>query len=186
MKIRSTLLFACMLVVPLLAMFSHKIPRDLRRVAWQQVWDPARRSITSAFGSTVETPASPAPDGVALAPLQPPVQPPLQQAVVARAPEPVAPAAQPLATRKAIEDRLVELGAFSLECAPRDDIGGLHRCSCRVAADPSGQLQRVFQSADPDPVMALQSLLGQVQFWQQRMAAGLPPTQAPSGQTQRF
>jgi hypothetical protein len=39
-----------------------------------------------------------------------------------------------------------------------------------VPADPSGQLQRVFQSSNPDPVVALKNLHGQVQFWKHRLA----------------
>jgi hypothetical protein len=56
--------------------------------------------------------------------------------------------------------------------------GGLHRCSCRVAADPSGQLQRVFQSSGRDPAAAMQQLLEQVEVWKERIASSpqSPPT----------
>jgi hypothetical protein len=55
----------------------------------------------------------------------------------------------------------------------------MHRCSCRVAADPSGQLQRVFQSSGRDPVVAMQQLLGQVEAWKERIASS--PSSAPAG-----
>jgi hypothetical protein len=176
MKIRSSLLFACMLVVPLIAMFSHKIPPDLRLSARRHIWDPARKSILHAFGGAAETPVVPSPTTVAVSPAEPM---PVKAAHVQRA-------ARSLGTRKEIEDRLVELGAFSLECAPGTDAGGLQRCSCRVAADPSGQLQRVFQASEPDPVSALHNLLEQVQLWKQRMAAAPPAGQSPPAQTRRF
>jgi hypothetical protein len=177
MKIRSSLLVACMLVVPLIAMFSHKIPPDLRLSARRHIWDLARKSILHACGGGgAETPVVPSPTTVAVSPAEPA---PVDVARVQRA-------ARSLGTRKEIEDRLVELGAFSLECSPGTDAGGLQRCSCRVAADPSGQLQRVFQASEPDPISALHNLLEQVQLWKQRMATAPPAGQPPPAQTRRF
>lgn len=178
MKIRSSLLFACMLVVPLLAMFSHKIPPDLRQAARRHVWEPAQRSLMTAFGSAAE----PATAAVTHAPVTPalalePTEPPPAKTLASLPAEPVRMIA---ADRSGIEDRLAALGAFSFECAPVNGADGLHRCSCRVAADPSGQLQRVFQSSDRDPGVAMQQLLGQVQAWRQRIAAGQPSPGAPA------
>lgn len=178
MKIRSTLLFACLLVVPLLAMFSHKIPADVRQAARRHIWDPAQRSIISCFSSVTE-----------------PAAPTVMPASVVETPSPllkIPAAALPgeavgtiPADRKALEDQLADLGAFSLECMPTSGADGLHRCSCRVAADPSGQLQRVFQSSDRDPFAAMQQLVGQVRVWRQRLAAVQPTPTAP-GPARRF
>jgi len=92
-------------------------------------------------------------------------------------------------THRTIENRLTTLGAVAFECSPHADGDKLHRCSCRVAADPSGQLQRVFQSAHLDPITAMQDLLGQVRSWKHRIASqpsSPSPLQAPPGQTVRF
>jgi len=49
MKLRSSLLIACMVIVPLLAMFSHKIPRQARAAAREHVWNPVQQAILSAL-----------------------------------------------------------------------------------------------------------------------------------------
>ena len=112
------------------------------------------------------------------------------------APEPADPASRlPVShenlasAHRTIENRLNTLGAIAFECSPHADGDNLHRCSCRVSADPSGQLQRVFQSAHVDPITAMQDLLGQVRSWKHRIASqpsSPPPLQTPPGQTVRF
>ena len=47
-----------MIVVPLLAMFSHKIPRELRSAARERLWEPAWQAIAGALD--IETPTHPA------------------------------------------------------------------------------------------------------------------------------
>jgi hypothetical protein len=105
-----------------------------------------------------------------------PIAPSLQVAQVPPPPLPLRPATagappaeEAARTRLVIEDQLRALGAVSIECVPMMQ-GTSYRCSCRVPADPSGQLQRVFQSSNPDPVVALRNLHGQVQFWKHRLA----------------
>ncbi|MEI6239280.1 MAG: hypothetical protein WCR51_02715 [Planctomycetia bacterium] len=185
MKLRSCLLFACMAVVPLVAMFSHKIPREWR-LAMQRF---SRGAAPTANPARVPEPAPPAvvPVAAVPAPTPPrppePISPPADLRPVTAAvgnttppatpPQPSPPqlvAAEDAArSRGTIEDRLRALGAVSIECVPMMQ-GTSYRCSCRVPADPSGQLQRVFQSSNPDPVVALRNLHGQVQFWKHRLA----------------
>lgn len=50
MKIRSGLLVACMIVVPLLAMFSHHIPRSAARAAGELTWDLVEAQVSSIVG----------------------------------------------------------------------------------------------------------------------------------------
>ena len=56
MKFRSFVLVTCMLVVPLLAMFSHKIPAELRGAIRTRVWKPAMQAIASVFELEPQTP----------------------------------------------------------------------------------------------------------------------------------
>lgn len=194
MKFRSCILFACMAVVPLVAMFSHKVPREWR-LAVQRF---ARGSTPAAppMRQSEPEPVPPVAPPVAAASPQPPSrepEPPLQPvAPQPAAPVPVASSAEPTQetaaatvslvvpqqadaatdaarSRTMLEDRLRALGAVSIECVPMMQ-GAAYRCSCRVPADPSGQLQRVFQSSNPDPIVALKNLHGQVQFWKHRLA----------------
>ena len=40
MKVRTCLLFACMIIVPGLAMFSHRVPAEIRSATRCAIWDP--------------------------------------------------------------------------------------------------------------------------------------------------
>jgi hypothetical protein len=177
MKIRTFLLFACMIVVPMLAMFSHKIPPDLRQAARRHLWEPAQRALAGGQTAPEPTVVAPMPtvaisDRVASPDPAPSfAEPEPASAAPARA------AASPPASLREIEGRLAALGGLAVECVPVTGDGGMHRCSCRVAADPSGQLQRVFQSSDRDPAAAMQHLLEQVEVWKQRIASS--PISAP-------
>ncbi|MEI8071412.1 MAG: hypothetical protein WCI09_07485 [Planctomycetota bacterium] len=280
MKFRSFVLVTCMLVVPLLAMFSHKIPAELRGAIRTRVWKPAMQAIASVFELEPQTPLTisvppaavavvdpvavsaftpqaqavsvppvalgiPANKTVAMAPFAAPAsQPPativmpivtlapidtiapavipqgkgltvpgsiaIQSTVpsVALAPQPLVPAdafseikstriapdppvasvtrssaaPQVISAHRTVEEQLVQLGAVSFECLPPKGAEQVHRCSCRVAADPTGQLQRVFQSADAIPSEAMNKLLTQVTAWKRQIAA-MPSTALPQGQT---
>jgi hypothetical protein len=171
MKLRSCLLVACMAVVPVLAMFSHKIPREWRLAAQRFArGEGCARVENVARGgelARVEEPARSGEPAVPLVATPAPAPPPPTTAVVMASGS--SPSADPAVLRAEVERQLAALGAVSFAWA-RLPSGGLHRCSCRVSADPSGQLQRVFQSSNPDPTVALKNLLGQVQFWKHRLA----------------
>lgn len=172
LKLRSCLLIICMAVVPLAAMFSHKIPRP-----WRLAAQRFARGEGFASGSGVARGGEIARTEEPMRALEPPAPP----GATPGSPPPAAPPATAAAelpitgatdgtslVRIEIERQLAALGAVAFECTGMQT-GGLHRCSCRVPADLSGQLHRVFQSSNPDPVVALRNLLGQVQFWKHRM-----------------
>lgn len=169
MRVRSLLLGVCMVVVPALALFSHHIPTGLtaavratvsRRVAaWLGRTDPEEVPRETAALPPADTPA-----------------PPTASAVAVPGPPAVAGGPQPnpdgsTAARRTVEDRLLELGAAAIECQPLPGGSGTLVASCRVAVDASGQLQRVFQAAGPEPTAALERLLAEVRAWRQRAAA---------------
>lgn len=178
MKIRTFLLFACMIVVPMLAMFSHKIPPDFRQAARHHFWDPAQRAMTGGEAAAVPAVVASMPTvtiSETVAPADP--QPSFADSGLAPA-VPTRAAVSPPASMREIEGRLAALGGFAVECVPVTGDGGIHHCSCRVAADPSGQLQRVFQSSGRDSAAAMQQLLEQVQAWKERIAVS--PTSTPA------
>ena len=278
MRFRSLLLFACMIVVPLLAMFSHWIPPELRSTVRNRLWVPARQAIAGALDiETTTRPAAPRLDAmpatpgpavtIAVAPVspsaadeprpaadrgsaapslvvmptvplapvdaiaapaaaaggglsvpastasaaglgrpqsetdgtsaslaglrmppEPPAMPPQSAERIDRDAMPATDSARSLESeirvRRVVEERLAALGAISFDCQPLQGTDGVHRCSCRVAADPTGQLQRVFQSSGPDPVSAMSTLLDQVTAWKQRIASR--PEQPPAATGARF
>jgi hypothetical protein len=186
MKLRSALLIACLIVVPLLAMFSHKVPTATRSAIRERLWDPMIRPLASALGLSAPPPTSPPPrQATASLPTADPSQPlqPSQAlglgepdvAIAGKAPPPAillgSEDSLPIggATgRESLEARLRALGATRIDWTPGQGGDGLHRCSCRIPAEPSGQLHRIFQAAATDPVAALDNLVGQVTAWSMR------------------
>jgi hypothetical protein len=178
MKFRSFVLLSCMLLVPGAAMFSHHIPASLRKTVRKQVWEPAIGSVASALGITTQPEATPS---VALTPPAPDGPPAGGSPEEPRPLWSPAPGSADIGDfRRDAEDHLARLGAVAFECTPTGD-GSTHRCSCRVAADPSGQLQRVFHAAADDPRLAIQNLVGQVISWKERLASVPMPNQPDRG-----
>lgn len=170
MKLRSALLVACMLVVPAVALFSHRIPADMRKavreavgrgVAWWQVPNEAEAMVDSPAAPIVAA----APESGRMNSL-PAESPP----IVA---EPILVGLQPgqaVQPRRDLERRLEELGGTAFECRPMQGLGGMHVASCRVPLDASGQLMRVFQASGAGADEATRTLVSDVAAWKQRMA----------------
>lgn len=160
-----------MVVVPLLATFSHLVPqqavavvRDCLRLpvaGWAGWTGNGARSKGPAAPVTVppaveDSPATGRGNAVTAAPAELPASP-------------TAVPLQPAGSR-AIEDRLRQLGAGAIECQPLPGDGEMILASCRVAVDPSGQLQRVFQTTGADATTALGRLVADVEAWHRRTA----------------
>jgi hypothetical protein len=183
MKIRSALLVAFMIVVPAAAMFSHRIPADVRRSIRDEVGrltaalSPPRsaegggrmadgKESTSVEGSVVAA-------AVAVGPASGPATP-LVAAVEADGND--------------VSGRLARLGAIGFECRPIAGGGGEHMASCSVPLDGSGQLLRVFHVTGGDAHAAANCLLDDVVAWRDRAGlqrAAAEPVRA-GGQPLRF
>ena len=170
MKTRSALLLVFMIAVPAAAMFSHRIPADVRRTLREQMGrltaavSPAKPVAGHAAAAAVPGPSI-NPAAVAAAPVAAPV------AAVAP-PAPFDP--RPASAESGAEDvagRLAKLGAIGFECRPLAGGGGAHVASCSVPLDGSGQLLRVFHGTGGDARSAAISLLDDVESWRHR--AGL-------------
>jgi len=188
---RTCLLAMCMTVVPLLAMFSHKVPREVREAIRDSVQAVIRRTVPGLNSPTGDAPpdrrggdavttAPPATaraenDGLAGQPELVRQSPPVQGGVTVR----LSPGDD--------ERRLAALGAEGIEChrtstpqAPgspgSEGSGGLHVASCRLPVDPAGQLQRLFHTQADTPARALSLLRIEVEAWKSRvaMAPGMP------------
>lgn len=191
MKFRSFLLVACIVTVPLVAMFSHRVPRGLTAQFRTACLDPVAtwlarthsepgRAVQESGAATDEPMAPPeTPPRTAVQsqaePLATPVPSVLPMAPLV-APPPMSARADPpqradqAEARSAIEARLSRLGAREVDCRPLQG-GGLHVSSCRVPVDAHGQLERVFQASGPDPLAAITSLLQDVEAWRRRPSA---------------
>lgn len=187
MKFRSFLLVACIVTVPLVAMFSHRVPRGLTARLKTVCLDPlaswlARTHSGSgrvALGSdaaTDEPATTPRTDVRPLAePLAAPAQAVLPMTPLVAPPSTAAhadahPRAATAAARSALEERLARLGAREIECRSLRG-GDVHVGSCRVPVDALGQLERVFQASGPDPLAAITRLLQDVEEWRRHPSA---------------
>ncbi|RLS41862.1 MAG: hypothetical protein DWH83_07690 [Planctomycetota bacterium] len=178
MKFRSALLCVCMLVVPAAAMFSHRIPADLRAMMRERFAVAVRSWAGQAGpGKAVETVAAgePLPAGSGSSGGMLPVADRGPPAVGTTA------GAEPRA-----EELLGRLGAVGLECRPLNGTAGMHVASCSVAIDDSGQLLRVFHASGANPAAATQALCDEVNGWKRRLtdrgrAALTPPSVTGAG-----
>lgn len=191
MKFRSGLLVACIVVVPLVAMFSHRIPPDAREAVREFLRGAAGESRRPPAPLVVDpAPASPAvmptvmmeAGPAAVAPVQPASR---QNAAVASsdAAERGAPPVVAITSHVAVGsaagsnsiDQLRSLGAVAIECRPLQGSGG-HVASCRMPVDGAGQLERLFQATGLDADSAVTRLLHDVNQWRRGMAGGTPRT----------
>lgn len=186
MRFRSLLMFACMIVVPMLAMFSHKLPPQVRDACSRIVLQPAIQLIESLARSAEAEDSDP--DLAFAAPPAGPLlaggssSPPLQAAAL---PEPSFPLSrpgqlpQPLAgphhlspdQTPTLRRQLAAAGVQRLLIEPAGDGGRSVRGSCRLAVDSAGQLQRLFHASGTTEAETLQQLLEQVGRWNRRLAA---------------
>lgn len=190
MRLRSSILVACMLVVPGLAMFSHKVPAGARRQLRQGLWEPLGAALADALGlgggmaeamprpTPPVEPAMPALTGQPT-PTEPPAAAVIEPIFAPPAPASVPPLGERGADRATLEATLLACGATDVEWGPDGGAEGLHRCSCRMPAEPTGQLQRVFQASGPDAIAALEALVDQVTAWSSRHGAAPAPGAAP-------
>lgn len=160
MTIRTSLLAVCMVAVPGIALFSHRVPADVRAgvrgavtkaVAW------CRDAVTSPKPAPT---VGPAPALLAMAPATPAVNDP----ATSIEPRPTMAAHEP-------EAKLASLGATALECRPLPGPQGGHVASCAVPLDAEGQLLRVFHGTGGDRDAALQALAAEVDGWRSRAAS---------------
>lgn len=183
MTFRSFLLVACMLVVPALAMFSHRIPPAARKTVWRAWSEPVANCVAwirDRFPVAADAGGgSPAPEPAGLADAGPLPRTADSRSMAAAgelAQPRVAPGPPASADAALLESefasRLAAHGATSIEC--RSMQGQEQNCvaSCHVAIDESGQLFRVFQAAGPGREAAFRGLLDTVVAWRARRSAG--------------
>lgn len=161
MKVRSAVLIACLVVVPLVALVSHRVPASLRSLVRDRITDPAAAWLTSLVTSPE------------------PVSDPAETTSAPSAPA-LVPAAEPPAAAAA-RTILHQLGAVAVECQPH--ASGC-QASCRVPVDVEGELHRVFQVTAADEPTALRGLSDQIEAWSRRRAARAPAATAERLPTQ--
>jgi hypothetical protein len=174
MKFRSLLLLTCMVVVPLTAMFSHRIPGGLRGIPGRlehsvprSFWEPVKAWLGGSTASPgaarnhPDEPLRPVSDGMSV----------LRDGPAAGA------AGSQESSREidALRARLSQVGAVGVECRPLPGSTGDHLAMCRLPVDAAGHLHRVFQTTGPDAPTAQRRLVVDVEAWLQRTASRTSP-----------
>lgn len=189
MKIRSALLVAFMLVVPAAAMFSHRIPADVRRSVRARIggFVAAVVSFTAASASSGADgrPSSEGapPEGL----VTPAVASTSDGAPSAGAADAVpSPRADPVPQVRAVDGQLADLGAVAFECRAVAGGAGGHQATCSVPLDASGQLLRVFHATGIDGPAATAALIADVAAWRGRFEPRRAAAASPSEPSRRF
>ena len=173
-------MFVCMITVPMIAMFSHKIPSEMRTFGGELLITPINYFSKSLFQSSVasstdqqETAFNDAPNVRLLG----------RQASHLGGIDGFNTTAHSYSSQNSqhgavvnsptshFRDQLISTGAHHLTVEPANDQSGWYRGSCRVAVDAQGQLQRLFHAHAATEYETYERLLKQVQDWQQKTMA---------------
>ncbi len=169
-----------MIIVPMIAMFSHKIPSEMRTFCGELLITPINYFSKSLFQSSVasstaqqETSFNDAPnvrllgrqvshlakdDGSNIATNSDSSQH-LKHDVAVNS------------SASYFRDQLISNGVHHLTVEPANDQSDWYHGSCRVAVDAQGQLQRLFHAHAATEYETYERLLKQVQDWQQKTTA---------------
>lgn len=151
MTFRTALLAICMVFVPAVALFSHRVPSGIRA----SVREAAAAGVTWCREVVCRPTA---------AAIEPAVVPERAAAVV---PGPQGGAGEQPRAAPVTDPagQLAACGATSLECRPLPGPHGGHVASCMMPLDTAGQLVRVFHAMGGDPHEAYAVLLAEVDGW---------------------
>lgn len=180
MKFRTFLMFVCMISVPMIAMFSHKIPTKLRTVCGELLIAPIKYFSEIIFQPSVASLTSQKTAAFEIAPNVPLLA--HQDSYHDRADDPNTltessasqhpqhlPAAE--ASISSLRDQLIATGVRRLIVEPATDRRDLYHGSCRIAVDTQGELQRLFHAHASTESATFEKLLKQVHHWQQQVPA---------------
>jgi hypothetical protein len=189
MKIRSALLLAFMIVVPAAAMFSHRIPADIRRAMRVRVGE-FLASVASVAGASApsgaggrSSPEAARPEGekIPTVAMTGERSPSVNAAQAGPAPRPA-----PMPVVATGDRRLADLGAVAFDCRPVAGGAGGHQATCSVPLDASGQLLRVFHATGADGPAATAALVADVAAWRGRFEPRRAAVVSPAEPTRRF
>lgn len=182
MKFRTFLMFVCMIIVPMIAMFSHKVPTAMRTACGEVLIAPIKYFAEIIFHPSV---ASSTDQEIAGFDTTPNVsllahqhdhldisdnQNTSTESALPHQPQYPTTMETPAS---AYRDQLIAAGAHRLLVAPATDSSGGYHGSCRISVDAQGELQRLFHARALTKSATLEKLLQQVRHWQQRVSVNI-------------
>ena len=180
MKFRTFLMFACMISVPMIAMFSHKIPTEMRTACGELLIAPITYFSEIIFQPSVASPTSQETAAFEIAPNVPllahqdshhdraDVPNTLTESSSSQHPQHLPAAEPPISS---FRDQLIATGVRRLIVEPATDRRDWYHGSCRIAVDTQGELQRLFHAHASTESATFEKLLKQVHHWQQQVPA---------------
>ena len=167
-----------MIIVPMIAMFSHKIPTEMRTACGELLIAPLNYFSEIIFQPSVASPTSQeiaafdtAPNVSLLA---------HQDSHLDRADDPntlteSSSSQQPQhllvaeTPSSSFRDQLIATGVHRLIVEPATDRRDWYDGSCRIAVDDQGELQRLFHAHASTESATFEKLLKQVHLWKQQV-----------------
>ena len=180
MKFRTFLMFVCMISVPMIAMFSHKIPTEMRTACGELLIAPITYFSEIIFQPSVASPTSQETAAFEIAPNVPllahqdshhdraDVPNTLTESSSSQHPQHLPAAEPPISS---FRDQLIATGVRRLIVEPATDRRDWYHGSCRIAVDTQGELQRLFHAHASTESATFEKLLKQVHHWQQQVPA---------------
>ena len=174
MKFRTFLMFACMTIVPMIAMFSHKIPNEMRTACKKIFLAPINyfsdlilhQSV--AADTTLElTDFDEAPNMPLLVKGKKPLRKP-DVSGISIGSLTAQHRQQSQASTTELRDRLITTGVRRLIIKPATDRNNWYHGSCRLSVDAEGELQRLFHAHASSESAVLESLFQQARRWQEK------------------
>ena len=179
MKFRTFLMFICMIIVPMIAMFSHKVPTAMRTACGELLVAPIsyfseiifRPPVTSSTGQEISL-FDTAPNVPLLVnrdshlDISDDRNTSTESSLLKRTQPPT----EVKTPTSSCRDQLIAAGIHRLLVEPASDSSGGYHGSCRIAVDAQGELQRLFHAHAPTESATLEELLQQVRHWQQQVS----------------
>ncbi len=163
-----------MTIVPMIAMFSHKIPNEMRTACKKIVLAPINYFSdmilhqSAAGDTTLElTDFDEAPNMPLLVKGERPLRKP-DVSDIATGAFTVQHRQRAQASTTELRDRLNTAGVRRLIIKPATDRNNWYHGSCRLAVDAEGELQRLFHAHASSESAVLESLFEQARRWQEK------------------
>ena len=179
MKFRTFLMFVCMTIVPMIAMFSHKVPTAMRTACGELLVAPINYFSEIIFRPTVASSTGQEISVFDTAPNVPllvnrdshlDISDDRNTSTESSLLKRTQPPTEVKTPTSSCRDQLIAAGIHRLLVEPASDSSGGYHGSCRIAVDAQGELQRLFHAHAPTESATLEELLQQVRHWQQQVS----------------
>ena len=179
MKFRTFLMFICMIIVPMIAMFSHKVPTAMRTACGELLVAPINYFSEIIFRPPVASSTGQEMSAFDTAPNVPLLVNRDSHLDISDDPntstessllQRTQPPTEVKTPTSSCRDQLIAAGVHRILVEPASDSSGGYHGSCRIAVDAQGELQRLFHAHASTESATLEKLLQQVRHWQQQVS----------------